>query len=251
MDSINLYHWNARSLLANRAQLLGSEWLSHADIVLLQETWLSPGTPFTIPGFTIFRLDRPNGNGGGLITAVAKRWTAAQVPASSPTTDLEILRVDLLGPSGSLTVYNVYIPHGNISAQDLVDTFGSPQPPFFIGVDWNAHHSLWDPSIARPNRAGSSTFSWYLDTGICILNSGLPTHFQTATTASAIDLSFCSPDLLQGSTWRPLPNTYGSLASHFRPLRTGSFPPAQLSHRLAHRLYFSLGDLSNFPSLLL
>lgn len=173
------------------------------------------------------------------------------MPASSPTTDLEILRVDLLGPSGSLTVYNVYIPHGNISAQDLVDTFGSPQPPFFIGGDWNAHHSLWDPSIARPNRAGSSTFSWYLDTGICILNSGLPTHFQTATTASAIDLSFCSPDLLQGSTWRPLPNTYGSLASHFRPLRTGSFPPAQLSHRLAHRLYFSLGDLSNFPSLLL
>lgn len=178
MDSspFRVFQWNARGIRGNRSQLVHSEWYSNADIILIQETLLTPGVNFSLPGFNLFRRERPGAPGGGLLTAVANRWAATTLPTPDMGPDIELLRVDLVHGGVSFTLINMYVPHGHVTGDQLSDITDTLPTPYFVAGDWNVRHPLWDSSASHPTHAGSSIYSWLMETNCVLLNTGSPTH---------------------------------------------------------------------------
>lgn len=209
MDNIRLVQWNARGIRANRLQMLNASWFHSTDIIL-QETWLTSTTPFILPGFTVYRQDRPDHTGGGLLTAVSNRYASAKIETPDITPKVELLRVEIWGSAAPLTILNVYVQHGRLTAEHMAVITDTLQPPFLLGGDWNARHPAWDPSATRPTPTGVVLFDWMITANCALLNTGLPTHFWGRGGSSVLDISFCSPDIFVNSTWLPDSDTLGS-----------------------------------------
>ena len=68
-------------------------------------------------------------------------------------------------------------------------------PPYIILGDFNAKHQLWGND--RTDERGQVIEQFINATNICILNTGQHTYFHVANgSSSAIDLSLCSPDVV-------------------------------------------------------
>lgn len=66
--------WNARSLISNGQEFKKfiSDMGNKPHIICIQETWLKPQLDFVIQGYTAFRNDRKQGQGGGVATVVQR-----------------------------------------------------------------------------------------------------------------------------------------------------------------------------------
>jgi exonuclease III len=60
-----ILHWNARSIAANKSNLLNYLKTETIDFMLISETWLKPHHTFKISSYSCIRKDRgPDGKGG-------------------------------------------------------------------------------------------------------------------------------------------------------------------------------------------
>ncbi|KAL4082943.1 hypothetical protein QTP88_029441 [Uroleucon formosanum] len=82
----------------------------------------------------------------------------------------------------------------------------------FLGGDFNAFHPVGVSHTL--SRHGNLIYDTICSLGLCILNNGSPTHVgRLGSPDSAIDLSFCSPDLIWSLSWSVLDDSHGS--DHF------------------------------------
>ena len=71
---------NVQSLWPKILELAEELHRNHYDAMLLSETWLKPGVPnrlLVIPGYSILRVDRPDGRGYGGVAIVVKEYLSA------------------------------------------------------------------------------------------------------------------------------------------------------------------------------
>ncbi|KAL4119211.1 hypothetical protein QTP88_012055 [Uroleucon formosanum] len=79
----------------------------------------------------------------------------------------------------------------------------------FLGGDFNAFHPAWGSHTL--SRRGNLIYDTICSLGLCILNNGSPTHVgRLGSPDSAIDLSFCSPDVIWSFSWSVLDDSRGS-----------------------------------------
>ena len=107
------------------------------------------------------------------------------------------------------TICSLYLPHGNITLNDLESLIDELPQSFIIYGDLNARNLLWGD--ADTNRKGRIVEKLLLKNNVNILNAGSPTHYHMQTrTTSVIDLAICSADCSVDFTYSVSPSLHGS-----------------------------------------
>lgn len=130
------------------------------EIVCLSETWLSSDISdsfLSIPSFSLFRRDRPQGNHGGLLVyASSHLGLHRRIDLEDP--DIECVVLEFSMPSsGRFLIYFCYRPPSyppDIFFQRLSSAISKGPPASLLVMgDFNAKHKQW--SSAQPNSAGN------------------------------------------------------------------------------------------------
>ena len=231
---IRVCHANVRSLAAT-GRLFDVELLAAAhgmDVLCLSETWLQrnkhDSSMFMIPGFQPpFRLDRPDGRGGGVAVYVRDQLPVQRIALTNCLIECVAIKIHF-SKKQMLTILAVYRPPG-LSASS-VSTFCShldgaideccsaATQPFCLVGDFNSKHSLWWGGQTS-DTAGEALYSTAADHDLTQLID-CPTRLASDSPA-LLDLVFTNrPDLV--SSWSGLVTFNGSLPD------TGQLQPRQV-----------------------
>ena len=148
--------WNARFLprKTQEFQIYLSDTLS--SVVGVYETWLLSHLSLNLPGYTIFREDRHQRRGGGMLLALRDTLVHSQLHLpQSQDGHLEAVAARVSLKRGRLTVAVCYNPDGAASYQDYKHYFSHLPLPVLIMGDFNVHHQHWDPTLP-PNHRNTS-----------------------------------------------------------------------------------------------
>ena len=119
------------------------------SVVGVCETWLQPHLRLRLGGYVMFRCDRPQGRGGGLLLGVRGDMQSAQIPITScPGGKMEVLAVRLALTSGWISVLLCYNPCMDVPMGEFTHYLDQPPAPAFVIGDFNARHHQWDPDMA-------------------------------------------------------------------------------------------------------
>jgi hypothetical protein len=137
----------------------------------------------------------------------------------------------------TLTLCSIYVPPSSspsvIDFQALLDQL--PQPFILVG-DFNAHNPLWGST--NYNNRGKVLENVIADNNLCVFNDDSHTYLHPATGHySALDLSICSPSLVDEFSWSVHSDLGGS--DHFPTILetiapTADPPPSRWKFSRAH-----------------
>ena len=132
---------------------------THADIITIQETKLTPKAKTQkIHNFTSVRTDRLHKAGGGLITLIRDNitFTTTDIPSTINTHNIELQMVKVhINNTKHITITNIYIPprdttstHYKTADTDiqLCIQYITNIPHSVLTGDVNAHSTLWHPN---------------------------------------------------------------------------------------------------------
>lgn len=197
----SIIQWNINSFFTRLPFIQKLIADSSPMVVCLQETNFKARHNPSLKNFTFFRKDRlltaRDTASGGVATLVHKSLHAKVIPIQS---DLETLTVEISGRR-KLQVCNIYIdPRKKFSSLDLTDISSQLTAPYIILSDLNSHSPQWGCTYL--NTRGREVEKWLDSSNIVLLNDGTHTHTSFShNMSSAIDLSFCSPDLGAALSW--------------------------------------------------
>lgn len=220
MNSVNILQWNVRSLPARAPSIQHLLASSKCSIALISETWLLPSRKLNIPHFNLFRADRPDGYGGAAIATHSSLKVRSieidqNLKLAFSTNKIDILGIEVLNIKNfpSISFWSCYIPGDSHITPGLWNSlFQLGTGNFFICGDFNSHHQAWGSSYS--SRRGSMIYDTINSQGLGVLNSGAATHLGRPNNPdSAIDISFCSPNLNWLTTWHTMTEPHGS--DHF------------------------------------
>nr|VZI04138.1 unnamed protein product [Spirometra erinaceieuropaei] len=151
---------NAQSVLSKLDELRIHTYDLHPDVISITETWLSEQVDdreLMLPGFQLFRRDRENRRGGGIVTFV-KHGLHVSEKTAQLTCSTEALWLTIRAPgSQSLDILTVYRPPRNdpdADAQLLEELrLFSTRPTTLIVGDFNAPHIDWSSASADCSEA--------------------------------------------------------------------------------------------------
>ena len=192
-------------------------------LLCLSETWLKPetDTPNFLGYKTIFRKDRQNGAGGGLLTLARDDIKCEPRTLTMPqNTRLEAQAIDVYLAHDKMSLLHIYNPETNLNSNHLDFLVNQLSRKFLIVGDFNGHHSMWDPNIQHTNQCGRVLADYILDTpNIALATSpGLKTYMcaRPPFNSSTLDLTLCSNNLIQITETSIL----GDSGSDHLPVRT-------------------------------
>lgn len=106
-------HINIRSITGKSEQIKHLIVNSNLDYLCLSETWLhknSPSAALSVPGYNIFRRDRPEGRGGGLMFYFRDNINCRQIQWKHDDV-LECIGLNItLSPQMSFSLIGLYRP---------------------------------------------------------------------------------------------------------------------------------------------
>lgn len=196
---LTILHWNARSLIANGAEL--KYFIDDQDvkpnIICVQETWLRPSLDFVIYGYTAIRKDREMGAGGGVATFIQQ---GLNYRILSLHKEMEVIVTEIWVDNINFVVVNLYNPCQKITREMLESVPVNWNSRIIFCGDFNAHNTLWGSIKTDDN--GDILEEFMDDFKLVCLNDGRGTRFDTAHgTESAIDLSILSERIAGSSQW--------------------------------------------------
>lgn len=168
---LSVLYTNIRSLIKKRDDLCSVIDSCCADIVVLSETWLSAKIPnselFSChKHYTVYRADRPNRTGGGVLIALSNSLVASPVHINS---SLELLWLTAECSYKQMILGVCYRPPslGRTLVSDLHDSLDLivtryPKTPVFLLGDFNYPGILWSDTYPRLH-AFSSDAATFLD----------------------------------------------------------------------------------------
>ncbi|KAG5894563.1 hypothetical protein JTB14_021545 [Gonioctena quinquepunctata] len=205
--------WNSRSAVANKNSLTHFLFENNIDIALLSETWFKKNQEYRFKGYNIIRRDRDDGYAG----------VAILIRSSLPFTELNItpnFSQDILVcgctvnfNSMNISFLSIYrSPTAKTKITDWINLFSQFSAPIIIGGDMNAHNAAWGSH--KNDNYGQQIISALSGLDLIILNNGAPTCLnRPGINHSIIDISLCSPDIVNKLSWSINPDTLGS--NHF------------------------------------
>lgn len=189
IGQLRVLQWNCRSIFSASTDLHYFCNNFNLDIIILQETWLTPDKNFHLAGFRSFRLDRPSRGGGLMILVSSKLCHRAKISFRMLDLDCEILALDLCLPGyHPFSIVNCYFPSGVQSTRYLDSVLVACRKEIVLTGDFNSHHLSWG---IRTDSCGRRLWEWTIDHNLSCLNKGHVT-FVRGQTSSVLDLTFCS-----------------------------------------------------------
>ena len=180
-------------------------------------------------GYTVLRKDLVSETvaHGGVMIAVHHSVPSRHLCIRTP---LQAVAVRATLGQRELTVCSIYCPPGvplpHVEMRQLMREL--PSPVLLLG-DFNSHHPAWG-STSECAR-GRLLASFLDDEGLCVLNTGSPTHLTLPSGhTSVLDLSLCSPELAHLFSWEADSDPQGSdhfpvWVNYLEQPRLGSRPP--------------------------
>ena len=178
MNNLKILFWNSNGITHKLNELTALALQLKTDIILLNETRLSPSTNLHIPNYFTYRNDLPTTRGspphGG--TAVLIHRRIVHQPMTLNTT-IQTSSVLIKLNNHEILVSAVYKPPGaTLSTLDLDLLTQSAEWQISAG-DFNAKHPLWYSHST--NAAGRVLFDHVQQSDYAITAPSSPTHFPT------------------------------------------------------------------------
>ena len=110
-NNFTVAHINARSLCKNIEELRHIVYKCKFDAIAITETWLTKNSPknrFLLNNYTIFRVDRQNKRGGGVLWYVRDHYKARKIQIPPTEAIPEMLWIEVLA-GGKKLHWVVYI----------------------------------------------------------------------------------------------------------------------------------------------
>ena len=229
MDCLKIIQWNCRSV-SGKIDWMKTCPFSNADILVFQETFLKDYKSFHIPNKIVYRSDRNDRPGGGLLIAVKNSIASTCHPKIFKTRNTEIMNVSVSLDSFNLNIINVY-SNSDMITEELNSFCHDISGPVLILGDFNLHHPLWGSAVSSRS---SENFVHWLSTGdYCILNTSDVTHVSPNGSSSLIDLSLCSACIFSKMSISVDEDLYES--DHFPIHLAVTIHPRSLFPRLRYR----------------
>lgn len=170
---LRVVFWNARGVRHKWDELKELIAELEVDILLLNETYLTPLHRPRVNGFELYRTDRVDRPGGG--TAILVRSGIKHKTVTIPEMDaLEVTGVDVHTSAGPMVIYSVYSPPTlPLPARDLAVLFDGSGTPTIVAGDLNANHDSWGNGN---NTQGRALFTFAETRPIDIAAPPEPTH---------------------------------------------------------------------------
>jgi len=221
----SIIQWNIRVLHANRKEF--NMFLSDVDptVVCLQETFHKSDEPANFNNYSFYCISAKEVNsishgGVGILVKNSVPHKRCQLNSSLQAIALRITC------NKTITVCSIYLsPSLKFNSSDLDDLITQLSPPVLLLGDFNAHSTLWGSS--KTGVLGKQIEDLLQKQNLCLLSDGSSTHIHSATaSASAIDLSICSPAIFLDLQW----NLYDDLCGSDHYPITISYDTADPSH---------------------
>ena len=181
--------WNAHSV-----SIVSLLHLHDLDTLGVTESWLRPGDVWELPGLMSYRVDRLEGQSGGVLILVKREFRVSRVVAMPGRPGaMDSVGVVLTTDRGPMAILCVYAPPGPGLEVDvwltLLDQM-RPNSAIFHCADFNAQHVGWGCSRSSPR--GTALFEAFLACDLVSINDSRPIYVpDTGSTPSNIDLIFC------------------------------------------------------------
>ena len=129
---------------------------------------------------------------GGVLLALHHSIPARQLVLRSP---LQAVAARIVLNRREVTLCSLYLPPGvELPLQELGRLASELPPPLLLLGDFNAHSTSWGCNDS--NTRGRLLERFIDDEILCVLNTGMRTHFTLPSgQTSALDLSIVSPQL--------------------------------------------------------
>ena len=203
MDSFDSYKyfgillllWNARGINANIVEFQNYLYRSSPHIVCITETMLRNNNKVKFKGFQVFRKDRAEGRGGGIIILIKNGFSAVENNIDiMENGHLEVLSVRVKLDSGWVDIFTFYNPCRNVTSGEFDFYFSQTSVNSILCGDFNAHHTLWNNRDSSVNFTGRQLFQTLLGhVGVNLLTTkGIGTFVDNFGSESTLDLCFGS-----------------------------------------------------------
>lgn len=189
LSSLRILQWNINGIRSKLQDIILLCEREKIDVVLLQETKVTPRCHVRIPGFNLFRNDRTD-RGGGVLIGVKSSILSTRINIlDSDETECELVGAKIIWQEMSFCLFSIYVPNTTqIRTNDLNRIMSTEGSDILVGGDFNAHAELWGSHIT--NSRGRSVQGWIEDNGLVVLNDGRPTRIACPPNASgAIDIT--------------------------------------------------------------
>ncbi len=249
----DILQWNANGINSHGGEfkyLILTKTIS-PDIILIQETKISPKKAFHLPGYNVIRKDRhlfkKGPPAGGVITAIKHGidYTENTVNIDG----IENIITTIQGENQPITIINLYIPPQHTITNDHLNKLQPFISPLtYIGGDFNAHSGMWGQDASTCSR-GKTVEHWLNEHNLSTLNQGQHTwHRLNTNQYSSIDLSVVTQQLALYAHWDVHEDSWGS--DHF-PIQTSiNFKPSATKQSETHpRWNFNKANWEQFKNI--
>lgn len=220
-QQLHIVHWNSRSIIPKLGQLQNfiNSYDVQIDIILINETWLSPDKAFKVTGYNIIRQDsdRPH---GGVAVLIRDKFKFFNFNLNS-CYDLQNILVSVELGTITLDILSVYIPpppNGKFNIHHLNAAFSYIKSKHFIVIgDFNAHHTAW--GCRNIDRRGNIIHSFVDSLNlVCLNDHNITTLAPFGQQGNVLDLVFASPHLSSSCSFDVLDDP---MSSNHYPLLVG------------------------------
>ena len=197
--------WNPRGIKNKRieAQILMDR--CKAQVFCIGESKIPPHEDFIFAGYEVFLKNKelnPGNNAHGGVAILARK-EVAPIPVKIKTNFQAVaISVKL---HKRITIVSIYIPpgvSGDFTEGELEKLIDQLPKPYMILGDFNAHNTLWFGK--KVTGRGTIIENVLMKKNSYFLDQDHDTYVDTRggeMSSSHIDLSICSPDLLQDFEW--------------------------------------------------
>jgi hypothetical protein len=184
--NLRITAWNGNSVTLKKQELECFLYTNKIDIAAINENKLLPKNRFSIPGYSVYRLDR-NKFGGGvmLITNNNIRHDHFALPNMDRLEAIAVC-IYLHNNKQPLFVSTYLAPAAPVVRTDLDKIFSAFTSVVLIG-DLNSKHVAWNCSTVDSN--GKTLLTYYIDINLSIHYPDRPTHFPHNSTPSVLDIA--------------------------------------------------------------
>lgn len=115
ISPITIIHWNARSLFANLAEFKIFLYSKKPHLACISETWFKPKYKPTFVDYQVFRQDRLNAKGGGMLMLCRSTVNCSMIPLlpyQNSTLEYQAIKIHL--QNHSLHILSIYNLNSNI-----------------------------------------------------------------------------------------------------------------------------------------
>lgn len=192
MDNLNVLQWNAQSVRNKKDEILELISNHQLSILAIQETKLKNNTEFKIPNFNLLHKEGHinYSTHGGVGLFIHSGIPYLQIELNTP---LQAVAAKISTSQHCITFLSLYIPGSQkIDINTLNNLFIQLPSPVIIMGDFNAHSEQWGSN--KTDCRGRLIQTFCNNNNLNILNDGAPTRI-VYNSESAIDLTFCSPNL--------------------------------------------------------